>query len=478
MGYDLIVAGGTVVTARKSARRDVCVRGGRIARVGETTKRSRSLAKKVVEADGCLVIPGAVDPHVHFALSIGPGMRTADDFDSGSRAAAAGGVTTVIDYTTPRTGQRPLDAFEQRRKLADAQVHIDYNLHNALIGWEPSWADDLKSLVKMGSRSVKLFTIYADRGWQADDGIMYQVMEACRDLGMLVCVHAENDSLIELYTSRTLQLLKNQRPQALGLAMSRPPLVEEEAVARVILLAEATGVRLHLVHLSTRRAAELVGEARRMGLPVSGETCPQYLSLDQGLLGGKEGHLWGCCPPLRGADDRDGLGKALKKGFLSAVATDHCTFRRKQKNTWGGDFRKIPYGLPGVETSLAVTYTLGPARGNISPDHWAKIHTEGPARLFGLYPRKGALQKGSDADIVVWDPQVTRTIHAKDLQTDCDWSPYEGMKLRGLPRHVFLRGAEVATEGRYTGKRTEGLFIGSRRGVRSGSRRRSGPAGR
>jgi len=459
MGYDLIVAGGTAVTARKSARRDVCVNGGRIARVGETTKRSRSLAKKVVDAAGCLVIPGAVDPHVHLALEIGPGMRTADDFDSGTRAAAAGGVTTIIDYTTPQPGQRPLDAFKSRRELADAQVCIDYRLHNVLIGWEPSWADDLKSLMTKGATSVKLFTIYADRGWQADDGMMFQVMEACRDLGMLVCVHAENDSLIELYTSRTMQLPARQRPGAMGLALSRPPLAEEEAAARLILLAEATGARLHLVHLSTRRAAELVGEGRRMGLPVSGETCPQYLSLDQGLLGGKNGHLWGCCPPLRGNEDREGLGKAIRKGFLPAVATDHCTFTRKQKNTWGGDFRKIPYGLPGVETSLAVTYTLGPAKGNISPAHWVKIHTEGPARLFGLYPKKGTLRKGSDADIVVWDPKVTRTIHAKDLQTACDWSPYEGMKLRGIPRQVFLRGTEVATEGRYTGSGKKGKYV-------------------
>jgi dihydropyrimidinase len=478
MGYDLVVAGGTVVTARKSARRDVCVRAGRIARVGATTKRTRALAKRVVDASGCLVIPGAVDPHVHFALSIGTGMRTADDFDSGTRAAAAGGITTIIDYTTPKPKQGPLPAFSERRRLADGRVHVDYSLHNVLIGWDPSWREDLESLVKQGAPSVKLFTIYADRGWQADDGMMYQVMEACRDLGMVVCVHAENDSLIELYTSRTLELPPGRRPKALGLALARPPLVEEEAVARTILLAEATGARLHLVHLSTRRAAELVGEARRLGLPVSGETCPQYLALDETLLAGKDGHLWGCCPPLRGADDREGLGRALKKGFLSAVTTDHCTFTRKQKDSWWGDFLKIPYGLPGVETSLAVTYTLGPAKGNISPGQWVRIHTEGPARLFGLYPQKGVIKTGSDADLVVWDPRVTRTIRADDLQTDCDWSPYQGMKLRGLARHVFLRGTEVAQDSRYCGPGGEGRLIGTRRGVRSGSRRRSGPAGK
>jgi dihydropyrimidinase len=478
MGYDLVVAGGKVVTARKSARRDVCVRGGRICRLGDTTRKTRSATKRVVDAAGCLVIPGAVDPHVHFALTIGPGMRTADDFDTGTRAAAAGGVTTVIDYTAPKPGQRPLSAFRDRRGEADAKVHVDYSLHNVLIGWDPSWVEDLKSLAKLGAPSVKLFTIYADRGWQADDGIMYQVMEACRGLGMVVCVHAENDSLISYCTSRTLQLPRDSRPNALGLALSRPPLAEEEAAARAILLSEATGARLHLVHLSTRRAAGLVGEARRMGLPVSGETCPHYLALDQELLAREDGHLWGCCPPLRGSDDREGLKKAIKKGFLSAVATDHCTFSRKQKDTWGGDFLKIPYGLPGVETSLAVTFTLGPASGNISVNRWVKMHTEDPARLFGLHPQKGALQSGSDADMVVWDPDATRAIRAGDLQTNCDWSPYQGMNLRGIARHVFLRGLEIAREGRYVGPGDEGRFIGTRRGVRNGSRRRSGPAGR
>jgi dihydropyrimidinase len=459
MSYDLIVAGGMVITARKSARRDVCVRGGRIARVGKTTKRSRAWAKRVVDASGCLVFPGAVDSHVHLALSIGPGMRTADDFDTGTQAAAAGGVTTIIDYTTPKPGQRPLSAFRDRRKEADWQVHTDYSLHNVLIGWDPSWREDLKSLVKQGTPSVKLFTIYADRGWQADDGMMYQVMETCRDLGIVVCVHAENDSLIKLHTSRTLKLPRDRRPNALGLALARPPLVEAEAAARTILLAESTGARLHLVHLSTRRAAELVGKARRMGLPVSGETCPQYLALSQKLLDQEDGNLWGCCPPLRGSDDRDGLGKAVKQGFLSAVTTDHCTFTRKQKNTWGGDFLKIPYGLPGLETSLAVTYTLGPARGNIPVNHWVKIHTEGPARLFGLYPQKGVLQRGSDADIVVWDPQASRSIRAEDLQTKCDWNPYAGMQLSGIARHVFLRGIEVAKDSRFIGPGGEGRFV-------------------
>lgn len=478
MGYDLIIAGGNVVTAHRSSRRDVCVRAGRVARVGATTKRTRARAKQVVDAAGCLVIPGAVDPHVHFELSIGPNMRTADDFDAGTRAAAAGGITSVIDYTTPEPGQRPLSAFRDRRQLADGQVHADYSLHNVLIGWDAAWVEDLASLARQGAPSVKLFTIYADRGWQADDGMLYEVMETCRDLGMVVCVHAESDSLIELYTSRALRLPPGRRPNALGLALARPPFVEEAAVARVILLAKATGARLHLVHLSTRRAAELVGEARKLGLPVSGETCPQYLALDRKLLAGKDGHLWGCCPPLRGADDREGLGKAVKTGCLSAIATDHCAFTKKQKDSWWGDFLKIPYGLPGVETSLAVTYTLGPARGNIPVGHWVKIHSTGPARLFGLYPQKGTIRAGSDADLVVWDPEITRTIRATDLQTDCDWSPYEGMRFSGIARHVFLRGAEIAREGRYSGSGEEGRFIGNRRGVRSGSRKRSGPAGR
>ncbi|MBW1808641.1 MAG: dihydropyrimidinase [Deltaproteobacteria bacterium] len=452
---DLAIVGGKLISAGRQLQSDLVVSQQKILRIGRLGKKARSACSRVIDAKGCLVIPGAIDPHVHLQLTIGPGLTTNDDFDSGTRAAAAGGVTSLIDYTTPAAGQNPLSAFKARRRLADRQVNIDYSLHNVLIGWRPNWVEKIKELVKLGAPSVKLFMIYKERGWQADDGRMLAVMESCKNLGVTVCVHAENDDLIEKYTKRARQKPKS----AAQLAAARPALVEEEAAERAIELAKVCGARLHLVHLSTAAAAAAVGRARRAGHAISGETCPQYLLLDKRKLSGKDGHLWGCCPVLRGKKDRLGLLVALQRGWLQAIGTDHCTFNRRQKDSWGKDFEKIPYGLPGVETSLALTFTLGPGKKKLSLAQWVKLHSEGPARLFGLYPQKGVLRKGSDADIVVWDPHQHRKIDFKDLQTDCDWNPYQAMTVRGIARHVLLRGTEIAREGKYIDSGQAGCFI-------------------
>jgi dihydropyrimidinase len=456
---ELVITGGKVVDGRGARRADVLVRGGRIAAVTPPSPGARRSARRTLDARGCLVLPGAVDPHVHLALPIGEGRRTADDFDSGTRAAAAGGVTTIIDYTTPSPDQSPLAAFHARRAQADRAVHVDYGLHNVLIGWQPGWRAELGRLVRLGAPSVKLFTIYRDRGWLADDGRMLEIMQACQALGLCVCVHAENDALIELFSRRALALPASRRPWAAALALARPPLVEQEAVARVLFLAGAAGARLHLVHLSTAGAARAVGLARAQGQPVSGETCPQYLALSASALGRPGGHRFGCCPPLRAPEEARGLREALRRGWLQALATDHCAFTLAQKDGWGGDFRRIPYGLPGVETALRLTFTLGPAARALPLARWAALHTAGPARLFGLYPQKGSLEPGADADLVVFDPAVKRRLRAADLETPLDWNPYEGMQLRGELRHVFLGGREVAREGRCLDVPARGRYL-------------------
>ncbi len=456
---ELVIAGGKVVDERGVRRADVLVRGGRIAAVAPPSPGARRAARHALDARGCLILPGVVDPHVHLALPIGPGLRTADDFASGTRAAAAGGVTTLVDYTTPGPDQAPLDALRARRALADGRAHVDYGLHNVLIGWRPGLRAELARLVGLGAPSVKLFTIYRDRGWQADDGRLLEVMQAARALGVTVCVHAESDALIELFTRRALSLPASRRPGALALALARPPLVEHEAVARVILLAGFAGARLHLVHLSTAAAARAVGQARAAGLPVSGETCPQYLALASRALSGPHGHRLGCCPPLRAPEEARGLQEALRRGWLQALATDHCAFTSAQKDQWGGDFRRIPYGLPGLETALRLTYTLGPAARALPLARWVALHTAGPARLFGLYPRKGSLEPGADADLVVFDPAARQRLRAADLETPLDWSPYEGRELRGAVRHVLLRGREIAREGRCLDAPARGRFL-------------------
>jgi dihydropyrimidinase len=455
----LLIAGGRVLDGRGTRRAELLLSGGRIEAVLPAARASRRVAARVVDARGCLVLAGAVDPHVHLALPIGPDTRTADDFATGSRAALAGGVTTVIDYTTPGPGEAPLSAFKSRRALAERGIFCDFGLHNVLTSWRPGHAAELARLARLGAPSVKLFMIYRERGWLADDGMLHEVMQACHPLGVTVCVHAENDALIELFTRRALELPAARRPGGLGLALARPALVEREAAARAILLAEATGARLHLVHLSTADAARAVAEARARGAAISGETCPQYLALTSKALAGPLGHRAGCCPPLREPEHPRGLLMALRRGWLQALATDHCAFSSVQKDSWGGDFRRIPYGLPGLETALRLTYTLGPSAGALPLGRWAALHTEGPARLFGLYPRKGSLTPGADGDVLVFDPAAQGRLRAKELETPLDWSPYEGLPVRGALRHVFLRGQEVAREGRCIADTPRGRYL-------------------
>ena len=447
------ITGGKVITTAGLRRADVLVEGGRIVEVGRLSKGRLRYCGRVFDASGCIVMPGGVDCHVHFELPVGPGVATADDFSSGTRAAAAAGITTVIDYTTPLPGQSPLDAFRQRRQQADGRCCTDYSLHNVLIGFDDSWRRQLSRLRALGAPSVKVFMIYADRGWQTDDGRLVEIMAACRRAGLVVCVHAENDSLIRYYSQNTAGTTG-----ALALARARPPVVEHEAVQRVILFARHTGARTHLVHLSCPESVRAVEHARKGGVRVSAETCPQYLVLDERRLSRTDGHLWGCCPPLRPARLRTELVRHAFRGAVQAVATDHCAFTRKQKDRWQGDFEKIPSGLAGVETSLAVTHTLGPAAGRIPLWRWQWLHTEGPARIFGLWPRKGSLRHGADADIVVWDPEVRWSPAPDRMETSIDWSPYAGKRLRGKARLVFLRGMPVAREGKYVGPEGLGRF--------------------
>ncbi len=456
---DLTIIGGKIASAHGLRRADITVAGGKIVSLAKLSRKQIARASKTVDARGCLVIPGAVDPHVHFQLDIAPGLRTADDFATGSRAALAGGITTVIDYTAPTGQQSPLDALAARRKQADGAIHVDYGLHNVLINWKPQWANQMDSLALQGAPSVKLFTTYRDRGWQANDVMLYQVMEACRQAGVTVCLHAENDSLIEMFAGR----ISPTNLGAQSLALSRPPICEIEAVARAITLAEATGVHLHLVHLSCAESARLLSNAHQRGLPISGETCPQFLALDQNKLAGPQGHLWACCPPLRDRKNRLGLQKALQQNVFQALATDHCAFSHEQKDRWAGDYRHIPCGLPGVETARSLTYTLGPDQKKLSLKQWIWLHSEGPARLFGIYPQKGCLQPGADADIVLWDQNARWRVKASRLASACDWSPYQNMQLSGRARQVLLRGQEVFKDGKLGDDLPMGKYLQRRR---------------
>ncbi len=468
MSRDLLIRSGRVFDGRGFRRADLLLSAGRIQRWLRPGKRRHAEASTVLDAAGCLVLPGAVDPHVHFELEVGGGRTTCDDFASGSASAAAAGVTTFIDYTAPEPGEGPLSAFRRRRARADGRVFCDYSLHNVLIDWRPGWRRELAALARAGAPSVKVFLIYRERGWQSDEGRLLEIMSACAAQGLIVCVHAENEPLIEHFRQRVETLPRRQRPGASGLALSRPALVEEMAAAQAILLAGATGAHLHLVHLSTAGAAALVGAARQSGILASGETCPQYLVLDQDRLAGRDGHRFACCPPLRGEPDRRGLWSALNAGMLDALATDHCAFDLATKDAWGGHLERLAFGLPGVATALRLTFTHGVRTGRISAARWAFLHSEGPARRFGLYPRKGSLLPGADADVLLWETNHHEVLPPTGPADGCDFSPYAGMTLHGRPRAVLLRGRIVSCEGRLVATRASGKFALRRPPQRTG----------
>lgn len=442
MAFDLAITGGNVVSGGKAVRRDVFVSNGKIAAVGRPAKLVPRAAR-AIDARGLLVLPGVIDAHAHFRLKLGPGRYTADDFASGSAAAVCGGVTTFIDYTGQGPGESPLKGLRDRMKEAAGRCRADYSFHCMLTGWErlrgPAAA--MAACVKAGAPTFKMFTAYGARGLLAGDGAMKQALEAAARLGALVCVHAENGPVIDFLAD----VFAPSRG-IMALPLSRPSFTESEAVGRVAAIAARACAPVYFVHLSAAGSAEIVAAARGAGLPALGETCPQYLALDDSLFRRKDGHLYSCCPPIRTKEDNAGLWKALSRGGLQVIATDNCTFTRAQKNAWGGDIRRLPMGLPGAQTLLAAAYTCGVKAGNISLGKLVETLCENPARIMGL-STKGFIKPGYDADFAIIDPSASQKVDWKDLQHKTDYSPWQGRKLYGFPKYTILRGNVVAESG-------------------------------
>ena len=453
MRYETVIRGGTVHNGSGSFRADVALDRGRIAALGFDLEGA-----EVFDATGKLVIPGVIDGHVHLQLPFG-GTVSADDFENGTKAAACGGVTTVIDFAIPAKGQSIYAAVEARRAEADSKVAVDYGLHVALTEWNERVARELRETVDAGIPTFKMFMIYKEQGWMADDAILFQGLELARETGAQIGVHAESVDLLGLLIERYRQRPDRARLGATAHALSRPAVTEWEAVQRAIAWAEVTGGRLYIVHASTGRTAELVGAARRRGVDVYCETCPQYLLLDDSVFEGERGHLYATCPQIKKKEDSEGLWRGLADGSVQILATDTCTFTTEQKALWEGDFWKIPFGLPGVETLAPLTFTAGPGAGRFSVSHWVRLVSENPAKLFGMFPQKGIIAPGSDADVVVWDPDREVTITASALQTNCDWSPFEGFAAKGWPELTFSRGRLVARAGKFVGEVGAGRFV-------------------
>jgi dihydropyrimidinase len=444
---------GTVVNAGGRRDADVLVDGERIAAVGPNLAVE---ADRVVDVTGRLVLPGGVDVHTHLDMPMGP-FRTADDFESGTIAAACGGTTTVVDYATQARGGSLHEALETWMRRAAGRAAVDFGFHLCVADLGSGVEGEMAELVAEGVTSFKVFMAYPDR-LMLNDGEIFRVLRRAAACGGLVCLHAENGHVIDVLVR---DALSDGRTGAKYHALTRPAGVEAEAVHRGIALAEMAGAPLYIVHLSSGAALEHVAAARRRGLRVLAETCPQYLFLSQDAYepGGLEGAKFVMSPPLRPTAGRDALWSGLASGDLDVVATDHCPFTLADKARGLEDFSAIPNGAPGIEHRLALLYDGGVTTGRLSLERFVEVVSTAPARIFGLFPRKGAVVEGADADLVVFDPSGATTISAATHHMRVDYNPYEGRHLAGAIDLVLARGAVVADHGRFVGTPGRGQFL-------------------
>ncbi|HXF70616.1 MAG TPA: dihydropyrimidinase [Thermoflexus sp.] len=446
----MLIRNGTLVTAEGMLRADVRVEGERIAAIGDLLPRPD---EPTVDAAGCMVLPGLVDPHVHIALDTGI-YRTDDDWFIGTRAAAFGGVTTVVDFATQFRGQTFEEALAARLEEAREKAVVDYALHMMVTDLPPGKEGELGKLTAQGVAGIKLYTTYRPN-YYADDAMLLRAMRAAGALGLLTMVHCENDAIV---TEAIERLKAEGRTSLREHGRSRPPLAEVEAVHRVLFLAAEARAPVYIVHCSTARSVDLVHEAAQRGQLAFAETCPQYLLLDETAYEGPHPEWYILQPPLRAAVERAGLWERLHRGWIATIGTDHCDYALGQK-TATGSFLTTPGGLPGIETMLPLLYTFGVLEGRIGWPDLVRLCATNPAKLFGLYPRKGALQPGADADLVLYDPEPEETLSADRLHTIAGYTPYEGWRVRGRVRMVMVRGQVVISEGTFCGTPGWGCFI-------------------
>src|SRR5712692_4514874 len=364
MAYNTIITNGTVLSAEGQEKADVAIQGEKIAAVGKRLARDGNHNTNIIDATGKYVIPGGVDVHVHLELPF-CGTVSADDWNTGTKAAARGGVTTVIDFAIPYGQQTLQEAFDTWLAKAEPKACIDYCFHLAITNWDRH-GPEMEKMVNKGCPTFKEFMIYAAEGWQADDRAIYNALEKCKQLGGMLLIHAESSRVLDELIARHHMPELMEKYGARLHPMTRPNFIEAEAIQRAITWAEVTGGRLYIVHMSTAQGADLVKAARERGVDVYAETCVQYLVLDDSVFTRPDGHLYACCPQVKTKKDQQRLWKGLNTGEVCVVSTDTCTFTREQKARWNGDWTKIPMGLPGLETLVPIVYTHGVLEGRLS----------------------------------------------------------------------------------------------------------------
>ncbi len=451
-----LITGGTIVGAEGSQQADVLIDGETVAQIGRDLAAAGVTADETIDATGKWVIPGAIDVHTHMELPFG-GTFAKDTFETGTRAAAFGGTTTIVDFAVQTKGHSLREGLDAWLAKAEGNALIDYGFHMIMSDVTDESLREMDALVNEGIPDFKLFTAYPGV-FYSDDGAIFRAMQQTAKNGGLIMIHAENGPAIDVIAAENVAA---GHTEPLYHGISRYPILEGEATNRTIRLAEAAGVPIYIVHLSARDALNEVRAARDRGTKAFAETCPQYLFLSLDDLGnGFEGAKFVCSPPLRPKDHQDDLWTGLVKDDLQVVSTDHCPFDFEgQKELGRGDFRKIPNGLPGVEDRVDLLHDGGVVAGRITPERWVELIATAPAKLFGMYPRKGTIAVGSDADIVVYDPAKRHTISAKTHHMDVDYSCYEGREVQGASEVVLSRGTVVVRDGEWRGPAGHGRFV-------------------
>lgn len=435
----ILFKGGSLVSAKGVRRADLLVSGEKIVAVG----RHLSADAQTVDVSGKLIFPGFIDAHTHFDLEVSDTV-TADDFDSGSKSAVAGGVTTVVDFATQNKGETLSDALNNWHVKAFAKSTCDYAFHMAISDWRDDVREELPAMFEQGVTSFKVYMIYD--AMELSDREIFEIMTALKRYGGIVGCHCENSGIIGKLREEAVARGATEPKYH---PLTRPGYTEAEAVRRFLAIARAADAPCIVVHLSTREGYEEVLRARRNGVKVYAETCPQYLLLDDSVYSAPfdSSSKYICSPPLRKPDDAKALWEALKRGGLDTVNTDHCSFTLAQKRAGQGDFTKIPNGMPGVETRAILMYTCGVKKKRITLQQMCAYLSENPARLYGMYPKKGVIKAGSDADLVIFNPRGDGVISSKTDHSRCDYNPYEGVRTTGRIEKVYLRGRLVCSDG-------------------------------
>lgn len=465
----ILIKSGRLVTAERSFQADILIEGEKIWAIGANLEKAGVPIEQVIDASGKLVMPGGIDPHVHLALPMF-GTISSDDHYTGHKAAAFGGTTTVMDFVPQPEDGSLAHGIAEWHALADDKAAIDFSFHMNITRFDDTVAREIPGLLEHGITTVKVFTAYNGR-LRLQDGEIFQVMRIARDHGLLTMLHAENGDVIEVLVAEALAA---GRTEPIWHARTRPGWGAVEAVMRACALAAQAEAPLYIVHMNTAGEADMLRYARQHGIPVMGETCPQYLFFDERDLERPDGAKWICSPPMRTEADQQRLWAAVSAGEIQVVGTDHCPFffdgtrpidyegekvAIPGKELGAGDFTKIPNGLPGVQDRMPVLWTKGVGQGLITENQFVAQMCTNPAKIFGLYPRKGELRVNSDADIVIWDPGRKVTYGQAVSHHRTDYSLYEGWELTGYPEKVFLRGQLIVDGEEWLGGAGQGQYL-------------------